>query len=85
MINLNPSAERMNFTAWNAINASDQKAVENRVRRSRFATSASFIMMACKFINLSILQLVKDGSAVQLSAGQRYSACLLDTPRVYCQ
>ena len=57
------------LTAWEAINAWHQTMVE-KGGNGRFSSShACFIMMACRFINLRVQQLVKGGSAAKMEGG----------------
>lgn len=51
------------LTAWNSINAWFQKVVDNKDENRIFLTSACFIMMACRFMNLRLQKMVKEESA----------------------
>ena len=56
------------LTAWEAINAWHQKIVETD-GKARLPSNACFIMMACRFTNLHVQRLVKEGSAEKMQGG----------------
>lgn len=63
------STDPPSMTAWDSINAWYQKVVDNKGEKKTLLTAASFIMMACRFINLRVQKMTMDESAPRLAAG----------------
>ena len=55
------------LTAWELIQVWHAKIIHNRQDSRMFCTSACFIMMACRFINLRVSEMMKKGLAERLA------------------